>query len=261
MNHGTLRPQLFLSYSSADSAFVERLARDLKRLGVRIWWDREAIKVGDSITQRIQEGIAEAGWLAVVLSPASVSSAWVQQELSAALIKHLEQRDVFVLPLLYQDCSIPLFLRDKHYADFRSSYDEGLAAVVERLEPPLDPGVLGELMSENATRIRIAYVNLLPDKKGEYDHWMLARLESGAEHERLAAAMAVCELQVGGFERHLSALVKDPSDAVRRLAVHYVGRFRLRHELGAVAALMSDGSPMVRAAAREAYTQLGGHLS
>jgi hypothetical protein len=48
---------LFISYSSRDRAFVEKLARDLVRFGVRVWWDQGEIKVGDSLNRRIQEGI------------------------------------------------------------------------------------------------------------------------------------------------------------------------------------------------------------
>src|SRR6266852_9776443 len=107
---------LFISYSSKDRAFAEKLARDLVRFGVRVWWDQGEIKVGDSLNRRIQEGIFNNRWLAVVLSPNSVASPWVERELNAALIEELERRDVFVLPLLHSKCQLPVFLKDKVYA-------------------------------------------------------------------------------------------------------------------------------------------------
>ncbi len=35
------------------------------------------------------------------------------------------------MPVLLEDCDIPLFLRDKLYADFRKSFEDGLRATLE----------------------------------------------------------------------------------------------------------------------------------
>jgi TIR domain len=72
---------LFISYSSKDRAFVERLARDLGRYGVRVWWDQGEIKVGDSLNKKIQEGIFSSRWLAIAVL--SDSSAGNKQRLAA----------------------------------------------------------------------------------------------------------------------------------------------------------------------------------
>lgn len=39
-------PSLFLSHSSADKTFVEKLAKDLEGVGVNVWFDKWEIKVG-----------------------------------------------------------------------------------------------------------------------------------------------------------------------------------------------------------------------
>jgi hypothetical protein len=48
-------------------------------------------------------------------------------------MRELEEKKVIVLPVLLEDCKIPLFLREKMYADFRSSFDKGLSLVVDSL--------------------------------------------------------------------------------------------------------------------------------
>jgi hypothetical protein len=131
---GTMKsPKIFLSYSSVDNDFVSRLANDLQARRVPVWLDRWELKVGDSLTQKIQDGITESSWLAVILSKNSVKSEWVKKELNAAQALELSKRSVFVLPLLIDDCEIPLFLMDKVYADFRTSYEEGLASLIRRV--------------------------------------------------------------------------------------------------------------------------------
>lgn len=130
---GATRPTVFLSHSSKDKAFVSRLATDLKSRGVPVWFDQWELKIGDSLTEKIEKGIDTSGWLAVVLSKGSASSDWVQKELRAAQARELRDRNVFVLPIVIDDCEIPLFLLDKVYADFRKSYAHGLESLVKRV--------------------------------------------------------------------------------------------------------------------------------
>ncbi|WP_270168577.1 toll/interleukin-1 receptor domain-containing protein [Paenibacillus sp. SYP-B4298] len=118
-------PSIFLSHTSIDKPFVEKLARDLKRIGVNVWFDKWEIKIGDSITWKIEEGIRENEFLGIVLSPEALSSEWVKSELGAAWVKQMHTRKVFVLPIYYRSCEIPYFLADRRFADFRSDYEYG----------------------------------------------------------------------------------------------------------------------------------------
>jgi hypothetical protein len=127
--------KIFLSHSSKDKAFVRKLASDLKSNDVPVWFDEWELKVGDSINQKIGEGINESGWLAVVISNNSIKSSWVEKELNAGLATELQKRQVFVLPIVIDNCDIPIFLRDKLFADFRSDYSSGLNSLLTRLIP------------------------------------------------------------------------------------------------------------------------------
>jgi hypothetical protein len=46
-------------------------------------------------------------------------------------MRELDEKRVLVLPVLVDDCDIPVFLREKLYADFRGKFDIGLKALVE----------------------------------------------------------------------------------------------------------------------------------
>lgn len=70
----------------------------------------------------------------VILSKASVRSEWTKKEINTGLLRELEEKRVVVLPVLLEDCEVPLFLRDKLYADFRSDFDLGLAAVTKAID-------------------------------------------------------------------------------------------------------------------------------
>lgn len=124
---------LFISYSSEDRDFAERLATDLENQGIGIWLDKWEIKVGDSIIEKIEKGIKDNDFLGIVLSPSSVKSKWARKELSAALMKELKSKSVVILPILLRNCDIPPLISDKRYADFRKDYQTGLRELLEVL--------------------------------------------------------------------------------------------------------------------------------
>ena len=62
-----------------------------------------------------------------------MESEWCKKELAGGLIRELDEKRVVVLPLLLEDCAMPMFLRDKKYADFRTDFDSGLRDVLESI--------------------------------------------------------------------------------------------------------------------------------
>ena len=126
-------PNLFLSHTSVDKPFVEKLAKDLRRIGVNVWLDKWEIQVGDSITWKIEEGIRENEYLGIVLSPEALTSEWVKSELGAAWSRQMKTKKIDVLPILYRACDIPSFLADRKYANFQNDYQTGLEELSAKL--------------------------------------------------------------------------------------------------------------------------------
>jgi hypothetical protein len=122
---------LFISHNHKDKPFVRRLGADLSALGVRVWIDEAEIKIGESLISKISRAIDDMDFLAVVLSPNSVSSNWVQEELYQALDMQISSKMIKVLPILLIDCPIPGFLRNKLYADFRT--EQGYSSSLQKL--------------------------------------------------------------------------------------------------------------------------------
>ncbi len=124
---------VFISYSHEQKGFVDILAANLFKRKINVWVDRWELGVGDSIINQIQEAITEASALLIVLSRASVESAWCKKEIESGLLRELEAKRVIVLPVMFEDCEIPIFLRGKVYADFRKSFDDGLASILDAI--------------------------------------------------------------------------------------------------------------------------------
>jgi hypothetical protein len=117
----------FISYFSGDKAFAQRVDADLHQRGIHIWRDSAEIEVGDSISDKIEHALKRSYTFLIVLSKEALARPWVREELRAAYtLRHAES--LKILPLLYKDCEIPLFLADYKYADFREekNYSEQL---------------------------------------------------------------------------------------------------------------------------------------
>ena len=130
---------IFISYSHADKAVVNNLAAHMVKRNAQVWVDTWELNVGDSIIQRVQEAITSSDALLVILSKASVESEWCKKELASGLIRELDEKRVVVLPVLVEDCEIPLFLRDKMYADIRDDFDVGLSSIMDAVARVSNP--------------------------------------------------------------------------------------------------------------------------
>lgn len=124
----------FLSHSTKDKPFVRRLAADLVANGIKVWIDEQNILVGDSVPEKIAQGLAESDFFLIVVSQQSVESAWVKKELSSALVHEIERRKVAVMPIKLDDAKMPDSIHDKLYADFRNSYEDGLQKLLRSIK-------------------------------------------------------------------------------------------------------------------------------
>ena len=122
----------FVSYTHVDGAFAARLAVDLTRAGINVWYDQWAILPGDSIIDKINIALQENDYLLIVLSPEAVESQWVRREINSSLMASLAGRSVSLVPILKSPCNVPALIADLRHADFTQSYDTGFAELLAK---------------------------------------------------------------------------------------------------------------------------------
>ncbi|WP_080556724.1 toll/interleukin-1 receptor domain-containing protein [Burkholderia thailandensis] len=129
--------KVFLSHNHADKPFARKLAADLRQAGHTVWIDEAEIMVGDSLIEKIRQGLDEVDFVVAILSTASIDSPWVQRELDIASNREIAERRVVVLPLLREKVKLPGFLQGKLYADFtdESQYEESFSQLLRPLGP------------------------------------------------------------------------------------------------------------------------------
>jgi hypothetical protein len=123
-------PIAFFSYSREDSEFALRLAADLRAAGANVWIDQLDIGPGQRWDRSVQQALENCPSFLLILSPASVKSDNVLDEVSFALDKQKT-----LIPILHRDCEIPFRIRRFQHLDFRTDYDRMLRELQKCLHP------------------------------------------------------------------------------------------------------------------------------
>lgn len=99
--------KVFISHSSANKAFVNKLKKDLNENGIETWLDADEMTPGDDLMEKLQNGLEDATHYIVVLSPEAVESEWVEFELESALLNTQDSAIQKIIPIKYRECTIP----------------------------------------------------------------------------------------------------------------------------------------------------------
>ena len=143
----------FISYSSRDREFAERLHANLQAKGVRCWFDREDLKIGDKIRPRITEAIHVHDKLVLVLTEHSIASEWVEGEVESALERERREKKTVLFPIRLDDAVMdsPIgwashIRQTRHIGDFREwkdddSYQKAFERLLRDLKAEASTGV------------------------------------------------------------------------------------------------------------------------
>lgn len=119
---------IFISYSRSDSDFAMKLANDLREAGINVWLDQLDINTGERWDRSIQSALRECPRLLIILSPDSMNSDSVMDEVSYAL-----QEEKQMIPILFRECDIDFRLRRLQHIDFIMDYGLGFTKLLALL--------------------------------------------------------------------------------------------------------------------------------
>lgn len=127
---------IFVSHRGAasDTEKVERLASELSTTGHNVWLDSWKIDIGDSIIQRINEGLADSTYLILCYSSSGVLSPWMSREWMSTLAAQLNGKNVKLLPVKLSGGEPPAILDDIKYADLAADWDKGVSDLLRAVK-------------------------------------------------------------------------------------------------------------------------------
>ncbi len=90
---------VFISHASEDKEDIVRaLADALVAEGLDVWYDEFELRIGDSLRQKIDHGLAKSRVGLVVLSPAFISKGWTNYELDGIVTRTVSGEQI-LLPI------------------------------------------------------------------------------------------------------------------------------------------------------------------
>ena len=134
------RLRTFISYSRENQQFALKLAYELKSANFAVWMDQYDIPTGARWDDEIEKALRECEIFMFIMTPASVASENAKDEMGYAI-----DHGKHILPVLLEECEIPLRLSRLQYVDFtQKSFNEGIKSAEE---------LLSELMNKDETSV------------------------------------------------------------------------------------------------------------
>jgi len=135
----------FISYTQTDSGLTTQLANDLRAAGFDIWFDQFNIPAGSRRDYEVEKALQSCNIFLLVLSPASLHSQNVMNEIRYAIDSAKQ-----ILLLLATPCEIPSHLKKCQFVNFIDNpYEESLnetkelIAQAEKSQP--EPGTVEKI--------------------------------------------------------------------------------------------------------------------
>jgi serine/threonine-protein kinase len=131
--------RVFVSHSAKDREFVEKhIINLLEKNGIKTWYSKLDIQTASEWERSIVRGLESSNWFLIAMSPQSVGSEWVKDELHWAI----DNRRNRIIPVLIDDCN----LRDLHirmarlqYVDFRNPTKDARTQLLKSFEVDVEP--------------------------------------------------------------------------------------------------------------------------
>lgn len=125
---------LFISHRKNDDLEAKRLANELRSANHQVWLDEWNIMLGDSIIERMNEGLEGATYVIVCYSSSGVTSPWMSREWMSALTRQLNGCNIKILPVLLTGGSPPAILADLKYADLVKDWNKGVSELLRAIK-------------------------------------------------------------------------------------------------------------------------------
>ncbi len=107
---------IFISHSTKDVSFSDKLYNLLIKAGFSIWYDKTSLLPNEYLTTDLSAHIAASRNLLVILSQESCNSRWVKNEYDYA-IRLCDNQELKIVPIVIDDCILPPFYENSKWLD------------------------------------------------------------------------------------------------------------------------------------------------
>ena len=110
---------IFLSHSSLDIDFTNKLHNLLEQAGFNVWYDEKRLTSNTHLLSDLPKYIGNSESFIVVLSKNSCYSTWVQDEYGYARELQKNKELKAIIPIVIDDCDLPGFFNNYKWIDYK----------------------------------------------------------------------------------------------------------------------------------------------
>lgn len=132
---------VFICHASEDkNDFVRPFAELLKQQHIDVWYDEFSLNIGDSLTQKIDEGLSKSRFGIVVLSPNFFNKPWAKRELNGLTLREMIEKRNLILPIWHKVTVEDVANFSPPLADKKAaSSSDGVNALVREITRKIKP--------------------------------------------------------------------------------------------------------------------------
>ena len=136
-----LERDIFICHANADkNKYVNILYKNLRSNGISVWYDEGEIIWGDSITEKIEEGIKTSKFALICFSENFLKANWPYSEFVALFHRQQEEKRKLILPLILNSKDeiikkYPL-IKDIYYEEWEKGIDYLINEIKKILSGP-----------------------------------------------------------------------------------------------------------------------------
>jgi len=149
------RYDLFLSHASEDKETIARpLYMALTNAGMSVWFDEAVLRLGDSLSGKIDEGLAKCAHGIIIISPSFLDKKWTQRELAGLVAREVAGGTTKLLPIWHDIDHATLVQHSPTLADrVAGKSTDGISKLVKKIKEAV---TVVEIIGEEPRRTRSA---------------------------------------------------------------------------------------------------------
>ena len=109
---------VLLSHNLAQRPFVREVARQWRRLGLKVFFDEDSVAPGADVAAAVGRAVENSRHIVLMITPEAFTSRWVALEYGGAVHQDPDARQSRLIPVLVEPTDeIPLLIRRLHWID------------------------------------------------------------------------------------------------------------------------------------------------
>ena len=167
---------VFICYAKEDKKdFVNDFAKGLRKVGLKIWYDDFTLQVGDRLLDKLEEGIDNSRYVAIILSKAFFKTqGWARNELDGILARATTRGKPIILPIWHKvDYQDVINFSSILSGRFAIQTAEGIQSVINNVLLKVSPwkAWVGELSSQPLVVGMDYYHGKEPQSTKAFEYW------------------------------------------------------------------------------------------